>query len=340
MQNNQIGYYSSIEKNIIRNYFDLPLLQQLYQQKREPLSYFGLPGAKADDIRAWKDFIGEIGAVDKNLQNLQMLERVLEAQFADIRFKTHFGDMDEIILANRGKPRNIGGERYQPTVGNIYKDLTERRVWCFDVVYLDYFGTFLPAQGGSSRARKRTAALNKLFDRDRVDAWQPWILLITVEARRYGNSEQRILTSFLRDSCIDASDETREALNFLISEASNPQVRRARLIHGATALLVAGASISGGVEVQPRGTVLYRGANDASMVHMAFEFQPNRRFLEGTSPRLGLLNAPMLKPKDPAEFPWLELLPCQGPGTTRESAESCLNFLEGSALSEVINPLS
>ena len=150
------GYHSSEEKDILRVYFDLPLLRQLHHRKGEPLSYFGLPGAEALDVKAWKDCIGEVGAVERDRDNLEKLEQVLETQLPEIRFKTHFGEVDQVILANRGKNRDVGGQSYRPRAGNRYEAFIQGYVWRFDVVYLDYFGTFLPgnAQDGFTPGTK------------------------------------------------------------------------------------------------------------------------------------------------------------------------------------------
>ena len=335
------GYYSSEDKDILREYFDLPMLRQLYQRKGEPLSYFGLPGAEALDIRAWRECIGEVGAVERKRSDLERLEQVLETRYPEIRFKTHFGEIDKVILANRGKNRIVGGEPYRPDAGNHYETSVNNNVWRFDVVYLDYFGTFLPAGPGgvSKRARERTSALSKLFDRDRVDAWQPWILIITVEAQLYNLAARDTLRQYLSDTQVDASDDTRQALAFLLSNASTRLEEGVRLIHGATALLVADSTKPNRVMAKPRGTVMYSGANDTPMVHMAFEFQPNAEVLSGTSDRLPLLLAPILRPKSPCGAPWVELLPEQCSGVTRDTASQCLDFLELQVVVEIVSSL-
>ena len=335
------GYYSSSEKDILRDYFDLPLLRQLYQRKGQPLSYFGLPGAEASDIRAWKELIGEVGAVERDPDNLRRLEQVLDVQFPEIRFKTHYGEVDQVILGNRGKEQTVSGEPYRPPASNSYEPFVRGSVWRYDVVYLDYFGTFLPPGGqGGSKARQRASALTRLFDRDRVDAWQPWVLLITVEAQLYNSSARETLRSYLKESGEDASSDTYQALEFLLSGAPTLVEETTRLIHGATAILVADSAKPKGVMVKPRGTVLYTGANGRPMVHMAFEFCPNPRILSGTSDRLSLLSAPILRPESPSGEPWVKLLPNQCPGVTRGNVGQSLDFLQPQVVREVLSTLA
>ena len=201
---------------------------------------------------------------------------------------------------------------------------------------------FLPlgGKGGSTAARRRTSALSKLFDKDRVDAWQTWVLLITVEAKLYNSSARETLRNYLQETGEDASIETFQALEFLLSPAPTPVEQTMRLVHGATAILVADSAKTKDVMVTPRGTLLYTGANGRPMVHMAFEFCPNPKVLSGISDRLRLLSAPILRPKSPSREPWVELLPDQCPGVTRVNAGQNLDFLEPHVVHEVLKNLS
>ena len=339
MQPRSSGYYSSSDKDVIRDHFDLPLLRQFYQRKGKPLSYFGLPGDDALDIKAWREFIGEVGAVERAPDSLKRLEQVLHAQFPEIRFTTHLGEIDEVILGNRGKEQTVGGQSYRPRVSNNYEPLVRGYVWGYDVVYLDYFGTFLPRGGQGTRAR-RASALTRLLDSDRVDAWQPWILLITVEAQLNRRSDREALRDYLKEAGSDASIETLQALGFLLSGGPNPVQEATRVIHGATAILVADSARPKGVVATPRGTVLYEGANGRPMVHMAFEFRPSRKILSGTSDRLSLLSSPLLCTRRPSERPWLDLLPHQCPSATRDSVGRSLDFLETQVVSEILSNLT
>ena len=335
------GYYSSSEKDVLRDHFDLPLLRQLYQRKGQPLSYFGLPGAQASDIGAWKELIGEVGAVERDRRNLRRLEQVLDVQFPDIQYTTHFGEIDQVILGNRGREQTVGSERHRPRVSNHYERFVDGFVWRYDVVYLDYFGTFLPPGGqGISRARRRASALSRLLDTDRIDAWQPWVLLITVEAQLYSDSARETLRSYLEATGADASGDTYQALEFLLSNAPNQVEETTRLIHGSTAILLADSAKPKGVMVKPRGTVLYTGANERPMVHMAFEFCPNPSILSGTSDLLSLLSAPILCTKSPSEEPWVNLLPNQCPGVTRDNAGRSLDFLEAQVVCKILKSLA
>lgn len=336
------GFRSSTEKDIIRSRFDLPLLQRLRKSKGKPLSYFGLPGADALDIRTWKDVIGDVVAVERSVESLEALEDLLDTQLPQLPYTTHWGELDQVIRVNSGKERRIGGQPHQPKVGNVYEHSVAKFVWQFDVVYLDYFGPFIPpvVVGGSEGARRRADALRILFERDRVDAWQPWVLLLTVEARLQDQTTQSLLEDYLRSVQVDSSPEICLAVDFLLSKAPTPFEQAARLVHGSAAILISDAARAANLRVQPRGAVLYRGSGNHRMIHLAFEFTPDERPLGDASGRLALLLAPVLKPKaSPAVDPWVELLPDQCPGVTRKNAAACLAFLGAKRVATIVNVL-
>jgi hypothetical protein len=335
------GYYSSEEKDIVRQYFDLPLLEQFHRRKQAGLRYFGLPGASALDIRTWKGVIQEVSAVERYANYLEQLEQLLDAQFPEIRYTAHWGELDKVILTNRGKRRMIGNQEYRPRVGNVYEQSVQGYVWRFDVVNLDYFGPFLPPEvsGGADRARERARALQRLFNLDRVDAWQSWILLITVEAKLYDQGARALLRTYLEKARHEGSEQTRMALDFLLAGAQGSVEEAARLIHGATAVLVAIAASSANLVVQPRGTVVYRGAHNQPMIHLAFGFEPSQETLAGPVARLPLLRTPILRPRNPQAAPWFEPLPQQCPGLTADHVRMCLDFLDSACVKSVVSQI-
>ena len=342
MSMTQGGYYSSEEKDVVRQHFDLPLLEQLRSKKQSRLSYFGLPGPQALDIKTWKDLIQEVSAVERDANLLGQLEQTLDTQFPEVRYRSHLGELDKVILTNRGKRRFVGGEEYWPRVSNAYERSVQSYVWQYDVVNLDYFGPFLPSTiaGGSNRARERARALQRLFNLDRVDAWQSWVLLITVEARVYDKATSTLLRKFLKDARQEASGPTIAALNFLLAGQPDSLEAAARLVHGTTAVLVSIAASSAALRVQPRGTVVYRGAHDRPMIHLAFEFHPSGGTLAEQVARLPLLCSPILRPRNPAAAPWFESQSSQCPGLSAQQVQSCLDFLEPGCVESVISQTS
>ena len=341
MPHGSSGYYSSPQKDIVRGQFDLPLLRHLYGKKQTKLRYFGLPGAECRDILEWEDVIGEVAAVEKDLHELERIERLLDVQYPEIRYEMHLGDIDISILRNKGRMRYVGGQPKQPLIANRYEPSLKYRVWSFDIVNLDYFGPLLPQTPNSqtNKARIRHDALFRLFDSDRNDAWQPWVLLVTVNGEKYRNTDLDSLRDYLASARQEANEETIDSLNFLLDQDCSREVQIARLIHGTAANIVATAAGPARLIVSPRATVSYRGANDRLMTHMSFEFEPTGQVLGHTVPRVPLLRAPIIQPTPALQPPWFELGDAVCPGVTSEFIGQCLEFLGEESLHHITSNL-
>lgn len=334
------GYYSSDEKNAIRQYFDLALLQKLSQTTGSKLSYFGLPSETLQDLKTWEPFLTYVAAVERNAEIFSKMERALIMQFPELRCTTHLGEVDKVILNNMGRPRNIGGQKHATPVSDHYVPDIPPQAWAFDVVNLDYFGPFLPSEipEAPNRPRDRANALRKLFDIDRQDAFRQWALLITVEAK-LSNSDMTLLRSYLNSAKRDASSEVLTVIDHLLGTTSNKAEEVAKLVHGVTALMVTTAASNANLKVKPRGTILYSGTKGQPMLHLVYEFEPAQEVLSELVSRLPVLRAPILRPKNPLVAPWFELLPRQSPDFTPEETRRCLAFLDPSWV-DVICPAS
>ena len=336
MAKSRIGYRSSKEKDIIRQHFDLPLLEQFsLRENKVKLRYFGLPGVECLDILTWKKFICEVAAVEKNENSLIALESLLDTQFPELRYRTHWGDVDNVILQNRGRKRVVGGEIKRPFVGSVYEHTINRHIWGFDIINLDYFGPLLPGNDqNSTRKRIRLAAFHKLFDIERLDSWKSWLLLLTVEGGKYSRQDLSQLRVYLQSVLEDASTDTHMAIDHYLSGHIDSAIDSAQLIHGFAAILVSSAASNANLRVRPRGSVLYTGYNNRSMVHLAFELMPNHHsnVLGGAVPRFPLLRAPILQTTANNSPPWFKfgIGPC--PGATADSFKECLDFLDGDSL--------
>ena len=337
------GYYSSTEKDIVRERFDFPLLKYLKCKKQAKLNYFGLPGEECRDLREWEAIIDEVSAVEHNIQNLERMERLLDEQYPEIRYRAHWGDLDRSILTNRGRKRTSGGQETHPFISNCYEQSLKQWVWCFDIINLDYFGPLLPlnqaGQLDQTRSRMRTEAVTRLFGSDRLDSRHSWVLLITVDGQKYKQPDLNCLRDHLFGLKQEANEETVNVLDFLLDQDCDSEVQIVKLIHGVTANLIATAAGPACLRVYPRGTVSYLGANDGRMIHMAFEFEPTGLTLGQVTLRLPLYRAPIVQPSRREEPPWFELLQSVSPNTTLESVGQCLNFLDADSVGHITTSL-
>ena len=321
-------YYSSDDKDLVRDKFDLPLVEAAARRKDGKIRYFGLPGEDALDLQSWGGLCDYVAAVEFSKERFRTVKHVLRTQFGNIRHRAHLGDVDKVILRNRSgdPPTDFVSTTNIPGAGYI---------WDFDVVYLDYFGKFLPYERGGAVVQNRANALRKLFANDRQDSWQPWLLILTVESRLFGHNDRKQMRQFLSASKEEADQETQHAIDFLLDETISTNEQAARLVHGTLSYILAVAAGNSDVRVSPKPTILYRGANNTPMLHFAYEVKP-AGLLSGSHPALPLLRSPLMKVRDDHAEPWFELLPAQPPGQTKSSRRAALDFLDEAQIEQIV----
>ena len=322
------GYQSSSEKDAVRQHFDLPLLRQFSTEKGTKLAYFGLPGEECLDILTWRSVIGEVAAVERKEESLREMQRRLRTRLKGVRSSVYLGDVDDVILSGHGEGYNIGGKPAGIRVENHFDQDLDRRVWKFDVVNLDYFGRFFPRIGGNyPRARtRRPRALRHLFEQERLDARDSWLMLLTVEGGQYEKNDMAPLVQYI-EGARTGDENLSEAIDFLTAPSGRDSDVTIKIVHGAVSLFIATAASHAQLEARSHGTVAYLGSGTHAMVHCAFQFRPSPNPLGNVTNPLALLRAPILRPvlggKSPS-FEWASE-PC--PGTTKQTLLECLDFL-------------
>ena len=321
-------YYSSEDKDLVREKFDLPLVEAAARKKKRKIRYFGLPGEAALDLQSWGRLCDYVAAVEFSKKRFQTVKHVLRTQFSSIRHRAHLGDVDKVILRNKsGQSRTeFVSTTNLPEAGYI---------WDFDVIYLDYFGKFLPYERGSAEVQNRANALRKLFALDRQDAWQSWLLMLTVESRLFGPDDREQMRQFLSASKKESDEENQQAIDFLLDETVSTNEQAARLVHGTLSYILAVAAGNSDVRVCPKPTIRYRGANNTPMLHFAYEMTP-AGLLSGSHSALPLLRSPLLRVRDDHAEPWFELLPSQPPGQTKSSLRGTLDFLDEEQIEQIV----
>lgn len=321
-------FQSSQAKDLVRDKYDLPLVQAVARRKNGPIRYFGLPGVQALDLQSWGHLCEYVAAVEVFPNEFQRLKHRLRTQFGTIAHRAHFGDVDEVILRNGGgkPPSTFVSTTFLEDVGFI---------WDFDVVYLDYYGKFLPYNRGGPVVLNRARALRHLFASDRQDAWQPWLLILTVESQLYDSRDRGQMREFLLTSKEQADEEIGSVIDFLLDDAGSASEEAARLVHGTLGYIIAAAASNADVNISPKPTVLYRGGNNTPMLHFAYEVHPSS-FLSGSTSVLPLLRSPLLCVRDDFAEPWFRLLPSQPPGQTASGLRETLDFLDEGQIDKIV----
>ena len=302
-------FVPSAEKLVVRDYYDFPLMEKVANRVDGAIRYFGMPGASAWDLQSWGHLCEYVGAVDFDEGTFNALRHRLSTQYGTLESRTHLGDVDKVILANYG-------ENDEELVSRAFSNETEQFFWDFDVIYLDYYGKFLPfdrddeheARGGI--VRNRTRAIRHLFSPLRQDAWKPWVFMLTIESNIYDRRDLRQMIDYLEDFKADATVEVRTALDFLLDDSVTQSEQAARLIHGTLNCIIATAANTADVLVSPKPTVLYRGSSGAPMLHFAYDVDRAGE-LSGSQKLLPLLTTPFLRVKDTAATPHFEMLDSQ-----------------------------
>jgi len=57
------------------------------------------------DIRTWSELINFVHAVERKKDILRRIEQTLITQYSHIRYECHLGEIDRVILQNRGNSR-------------------------------------------------------------------------------------------------------------------------------------------------------------------------------------------------------------------------------------------
>ena len=291
----QSGYYPSEDKKVVREQFDLPLIESVAQRENRKIRYFGLPGEEALDLRCWGHLCEYVAAVEVFKNKFQIVKHVLRTQFGNLSHRAHLGDVDKIIMTNKSgdPPRTFVSTNTHEDVGYI---------WDFDVVYLDYFGKFLPYNRGGKVVRNRADAIRRLFSLDRQDGRRHWLFMLTVESK-LTRTDKNQMRSFLTTMKNEADRDTKDTIDFMLNNSIASAEQAARLVHGTLSCMIAVAATNSDVRVAPRPTVLYKGSHGTPMLHFAYEIYPDDT-LAGNHPVLPLLRSPLLRVTDNRNRPW------------------------------------
>lgn len=327
-------FHSTEEKDVVRSEFQRRLVEAIFLTKGRRLRYFGLPGEQALDLGAWGGMIDFVSAVEMFPETLRSLEMNLDAHFEEIRYRTHLGSIDDVIITNNSRDPASGQWKQVPTT---YRDDLGHWIWDFDIVYLDYFGTLLPYKQLKKDKRsveKRAQALRHLFTIERQDGWQEWLLMITVECQLFGEEDQNIMQDYLAGCAKDLNHDAVAIVDFCLTACPEQHLQVARLIHATLSNLIADASKLADVHIRPRPTMIYQGSG-RPMLFFAYQIVPQGT-MAPPQDVLSLLRTPYVGLRSPADEPWFTVLPTQPPGLSLDDVRQALDFLPEKVVSIII----
>jgi hypothetical protein len=239
-------------KATIRQEIDLPLVKEVSERLGSTdLCYFGLPGAQALDVLAWRDFISRVHAVEREPEDATLLAETLN----------RYGLSHNLCIFKRYLEDHVMNEN-----PDVPKDHIK-----YEIVNFDFQGFILTTSASSSdkriRSIEKTIAIQKHFK-------NPFFLfLLTVQACRASHADFRKL-------CEEAEgivDKKSSNLHEIFKHAMKRGKQNSYLAL-AVPLWVFRFSVNANFTPDCRNIVFYKGRKTA-MVHFAFvlEYDKNRR---------------------------------------------------------------
>lgn len=262
-----MAFADTDNKATIRCQWDLALLECWRQkQKREKLTYLGLPGPEAHDLLDWRSVLDpfrtgveSMGRTPKEREvaqdNMGRLNTNLFMRGMSSGFELLCGDMEDIILD--------GFDQYgkQPQIND--GRLAHMACFGYDLVNLDFDGGLGYKDGDG--AAKRILALKKLFERQEGHSF---VLFLTINVRDTMGSEIEEYLLGLQN--LDRGPDWRKKINWYLKRSSGQRDYKLKVtvpsfIHAVAEMRVFRCTV--------RPPIAYEGHERAHMIHFAFELE-------------------------------------------------------------------
>lgn len=310
----------TLSKGVVRERVDEPLIAALRQDIGHPLSYFGLPAAGGEDLLAWRNYIGEATAVDKDARTLRQLADKMQIYCQAITVYERLGQIEDLII--RGDRDDNGQELWSdwdPTV--------RMRRWAYDLVNFDAYGTFFQgntvALNRKAAYYKRAEAIRKLFERQ---AGHSFILLVTVPITERNTEKKAALISDIESYL----EERKAIIEPTLAHGLAPRTAEGfggpitAYLLAAIPVLLAEYSAAQSFHMVYCLTLDYPGKSNVPMLHIASRFEPTGKALH-TAPDLRIaLTAPHLQAREIEGIPALYLSEHQSPISNEKEVRESL----------------
>ncbi len=309
-------FEGSSNKALIRQQWDWPIIQEWRKKRRQPLSYFGLPGPLIEDLRDWRLCLGRCTGVERlrKVENLhredlnvhrQIHKNVLLSGIEG--FQLLRGQIEDIILDGI----DLDNRRPQMSIG----DPSLLALFRYDLINLDFLGGMgYKDKWGES---KRVRALKKLLERQRGT---DFLLLLTLNVRDGIDDE---LVRYLEGAKREASgQQLQSTLDWYATCGKGMKEYRLKAI---VPLFIRREGEEWGFDCFCYPPLAYEGSGYARMVHFVFELTHMKTILHAHSRQgmLKVMDLPLIGAREGA----LHILAKQHPNFDFFCCESQLGFL-------------
>lgn len=256
------SFEGSLNKALVRQQWDWPIIQGWYKRQKHPLSYLGLPGPFIEDLRDWRSCLGRCTGVER-------LRKAEEQRKEDLN--VHRQIHKNILVSGIEGFQLLRGQIEDVILDGVDQDYTRPQLsfgdppllaWFrYDLVNLDFFGGmgYKDKHGESRRVR----ALKKLLERQRGTSF---LFIMTLNVRDGIDDE---LVEYLEGARREASNaELSQILDWYAKCGKGMKEYRLKAI---VPLFIKREGESWGFDCWSYPPIAYEGSGSARMVHFIFE---------------------------------------------------------------------
>jgi hypothetical protein len=272
------AFKTTLNKDTLRDDWDLPILQAWVNREQHEMTYFGLPGPEIRDFLAWRDVLAREKTAVESLgrtkgqqeQAAETMARMkLNVQLASLSsgFQLLRGDVEDVIIHTTDK------DGAQPQlIDGAAAHLARLR---YDLVNLDFDGGL--GYRDASGSAKRVEALRSLLRRQRD---RSFVLMLTVNVRDTMGDE---FNDYLFGAHGRANnEEDRELLKWLAERGDGERDLKLKAV---IPLFIHETAETTVLAVRCYPPVVYQGHERAHMLHFVFELQPQSGNLRAFGPQ-------------------------------------------------------
>ena len=258
-------FESNRNKNLIRTAFDKPLVKRQFDHAGRALVYFGLPSGRLYDVIDWKNYLGRIIAVERDVNEKRTMVRT--AFFEGLLGKLQIleSDLDELLVSGH----------------DVYKETP--RPDTFDLINLDYYGGLLLMN--APKNPKRVAAIRSMMMKQ-AKSRRDFRVFLTVNVRNRDRGELDRTISNIEEQMGRYGVNCRSTCSWYLTHGVAHKLK----LYVPT--LLDNIAVPFGLSLTSYDIIMYDGGN-SHMVHFALKFSFSTGLQGKHLDLLQLLSAPM-----------------------------------------------